>query len=365
MAFWPFSKAFGAGLVNNDVPTHSQLNKLDEQQAQAADGALWSDAALVKNWRRSAVVTGMDVTAESSDASQACWSPLIGKWVAFGRNSGNPTVATSYDGVEWSTGSIPAHEGLTPRAAAANPAGIVLVGGSPGSASTKKLRRSTDGGLTWLGADIGAADTTMVSALLWHPAGAQFIAGRANGDILTSPDGVTWTPRTVPNADGRRRMATDGTTIVCSSGASSWDKCVTSLDGITWTERTFPSVASWSGLAWSPALGKFFAVGDSVAASSPDGVTWSSSGLTGPGASGFPGLACHGRLLLAATSHVGAGPGSVLYSIDGAVSWKLIRKLDSTSEDFPYHSHMPIVGDAQFLAWDPAGVFYSSLRGGL
>ena len=77
----------------------------------------------------------------------------------------------------------------------------------------------------------------------------------------TSPDGITWTERTLPSI-------TNSWINICWSPelrlfcavANSSNKAATSPDGITWTERTLLSSDSWQSISWSSELQQFCAI---------------------------------------------------------------------------------------------------------
>ena len=63
--------------------------------------------------------------------------------------------------------------------------------------------------------------------------------------------------------------------------ASGTNVSATSPDGITWTARTMPVSGAWTGIAYGSGI--FYAVtydNTSIAASSPDGITWTSRTMT-------------------------------------------------------------------------------------
>src|SRR5581483_7125032 len=87
----------------------------------------------------------------------------------------------------------------------------------------------------------------------------------------SSPDGVTWTARTLPSsAYWDSVVYGNGTLVAVATGSS---KAATSPDGITWTARTLSSSSDWNQVAYGNGI--FVAVADDPAIStSPDGITW-------------------------------------------------------------------------------------------
>src|SRR5574341_2002976 len=68
---------------------------------------------------------------------------------------------------------------------------------------------------------------------------------RSDSVAATSPDGITWTARTIP-AGTYRSVAWNGT-VFAAVGDS---VAATSPDGITWTARTMPA-GLYCGVAWT------------------------------------------------------------------------------------------------------------------
>ena len=96
----------------------------------------------------------------------------------------------------------------------------------------------------------------------------------------TSPDGITWTQRTLPSSSQWNSIAWNGT-VFCAISNTSGTVAATSPDGITWTARTLPTSQVWNSIAWNGTL--FVVVGGSastVAATSPDGITWTNRTIT-------------------------------------------------------------------------------------
>lgn len=90
----------------------------------------------------------------------------------------------------------------------------------------------------------------------------------AAGRVTTSPDGYTWTNRTIPSgADSRdwRGLAWSPSlgrfVAVCSN--SSVEQVLTSTNGTTWTVVTTPANNQWLDVCWSPDEEIFVAVSSS------------------------------------------------------------------------------------------------------
>lgn len=97
------------------------------------------------------------------------------------------------------------------------------------------------------------------------------VNGYMPSDIYTSPDGITWTHRTYSNSANCTGVAYgNGTFVIVSNGGN---VIVTSPDGITWTPHVISG--SWTSLVFS--AGVFVAFDGSKASTSTDGVTWTAA----------------------------------------------------------------------------------------
>lgn len=114
-----------------------------------------------------------------------------------------------------------------------------------------------------------AIPSSSVYGLAWN--GSVFCLICTGTVCYTSPDGVTWTSRTLPSGNNWRGIAWNGSMFVTVLSSSSI--AATSPDGITWTQRALPATATWRAVAWNGSV--FCALsGTNVAATSPDGITW-------------------------------------------------------------------------------------------
>ncbi|AEP10666.1 conserved hypothetical protein [Micavibrio aeruginosavorus ARL-13] len=136
-----------------------------------------------------------------------------------------------------------------------------------------------EGGTTWTsGSNIPGSNDLFPGALTYGN-GLFVLVGESFVDsnhFRTSPDGITWTPRTAPDPGWGWRTVTYGNgTFVAIGGSWSVTDLTSSTDGITWTPRTSPANNYWAGIAHGNGL--FVAVGYSGGTeviTSPDGITW-------------------------------------------------------------------------------------------
>lgn len=113
-------------------------------------------------------------------------------------------------------------------------------------------------------------------SIAWN--GSVFCAVSYTGTAAaTSPDGVTWTARTLPTSATWIKVHWNGTQFLAISLGGT--AAATSPDGITWTARTLSASANWRDVAWNGT--KYCVIGDatSTVCTSSDGITWSTQGI--------------------------------------------------------------------------------------
>lgn len=140
--------------------------------------------------------------------------------------------------------------------------------------------------------------------------------GSTNG-VETSPDGVTWTARTLDGTPGDMgSIAYDGTSRLCAASRSGSGEIQSSDDGgVTWTDRTGAVSESFFAIGHDGSA-LWVAIGDgSVVYTSADGATW---GTTAHDAgTSVRSLDSDGSLWVAVNS---GGTNAILSSTD-AISW--------------------------------------------
>ncbi len=203
-----------------------------------------------------------------------------GRFVATGSASGVVTshrIAFSTDLVTWTNATVPALSGSPLLRTAAYGNGLFAIGifGSP-VAITQRLLTSPDG-VTWTPRDVRLGTVWGLDYLngLWIATGD---SGNNTSSLATSPDGITWTPRATGSADDLNAAAY-GAGLYVAVGNNS--QVATSPDGLTWTRRTLTD----SGVTVSDVV---FAAGKFVASTlngtvytSPDGLAWTRQTVVG------------------------------------------------------------------------------------
>jgi hypothetical protein len=299
-----------ASAANQDVLTTSNGSTFNTRSGVLPASRTWSGIAAGKLTLTESA--GNFVTGRSYTILTTGDSP----WTNFGSSSivaGTTFVATG-------AGSFTSTAGT----AKPNAAHIVVV--ATGSNSTAY---SIDGGLTWTTGGNLPSSTTWVDVAY---GGGRFMAIETSGNAtaVTEDGGVTWTAGAnlpssttwesvaygggywVAIASGGTAVAysnDNGTTWTAGTGLSSSDwksvtwgngrfvavsnttgtKAAISINGgANWTETTLPASKSWIHVSYGQ--GVFLAVNssDNIAASSPDGLTWTSrtlsTNLSGTGA---------------------------------------------------------------------------------
>jgi antitoxin component YwqK of YwqJK toxin-antitoxin module len=273
------SIAFGAGrfvAVGDGAVMYSN---------NAVDWIRGTPSSEINSWREVVYANGQFVAVASvgtddrimTSTDGIAWTrrpiPLSNAWtsVTFGKGtyvvvgaSGDGTrVMTSPDGIVWTV-----RRGI-PNALWSS----VTFGNGVFAAvsSTGDLMRSTDG-ITWT--DYTTSFTNSWSSITFG--NNIFVAvssqGQNGGRVITSPDGITWTPRAAPAANWT--SVTFGINIFM---AVARNICMTSPDGITWTLKSIGIPNDWSGVAFG--IGVFATVsqtgsGNRVATSNVNGDSW-------------------------------------------------------------------------------------------
>ncbi len=166
-------------------------------------------------------------------------------------------------------------------------------------------------GLNWTPRlDCTVPTTPIVGGIAWS--GAQLVATGGSA-ILTSPDGVTWTSQSLPAGQQVGDVACSGTACVAVGGSG---VVLSSADAVAWTPRTSGTLNDLWSVAWT---GKRFVAGgwNGTIITSDDGTTWS------PATSGtiqrLPGIAS------SPSATVAVGPnGTILVSPDDGLSWSSV-----------------------------------------
>lgn len=127
----------------------------------------------------------------------------------------------------------------------------------------------------------GFTAVTLPAAMPWaaiaYGNGVFVVVGNASGNALSADGGQTWQSYPMPVQNYTSITFGGGLFVAVASGSA---LCLTSPDGVTWTQRTMPASSNWSAVAYGG--GRFVALGASgVSAYSLDGIIWVAGGATG------------------------------------------------------------------------------------
>jgi hypothetical protein len=225
----------------------------------------------------------------------------FGNFAAVGGVGSSVAAYSSSSGQAWGSATTPPSNIM--RAVAWNGTSFAAVGN--GYAAT-----SPSGGV-WTDRSI----TGDHYGIAWN--GTVYAAVGYSSAASTSPDGITWTARTIPTGN-YLDIAWNGS-VFAAVGSS---VAATSPDGATWTSQTIPT-GDYQAVAWNGSV--FAAVGSSVAATSPDGATWTSQTIpTGD----YQAVAWNGYVWIA------IGQTAFATSPDGATWTKRAQAMPSISGNY-------------------------------
>ncbi|MCH6198943.1 YDG domain-containing protein [Aquiflexum sp. LQ15W] len=139
--------------------------------------------------------------------------------------------------------------------------------------------------LEWTAREISQSTGTILRSITWGgPAGQELFVAVGQNMVLTSPDGIIWTPRNAGVNNNWTSVTWGGPVgaelFVAVSNSFSSTVVITSPDGITWIPQDSPDAATWSSVTWGGPAGNevFVAVGRNgflkQAMTSPDGINW-------------------------------------------------------------------------------------------
>lgn len=196
--------------------------------------------------------------------------------IAYDTSFNNFITEQSNSGT-WTTVAVPSAIGYASYWFAFGPSIIIATVTYGGSS----YGYTTDGGKTWL-------TSTFPTSSAWIPvwAGTQFVALWSGGtDVLTSPDGLTWTTHSAVAASDA--YSTSARAIIYAGGkivAAGQHYIQTSTDGITWTNIANPSTnLSSPSIDWDGT--RYLVIGSSASETSviesTNGTTWSSVAFGG------------------------------------------------------------------------------------
>jgi hypothetical protein len=225
-----------------------------------------------------------------------CWSPQLKLFAAITLYS----IGTSSDGITWTirtaTGGVTAAYWVSvcwsPELTL-----FVAVANEPREGTANKVLTSSNG-ITWTPSS-AVNNYTCWESVCWSPelrlfvAVAGFSSGNTNfnpgtggtNKVMISSNGTNWTSIPAPNNNTNFKGVCWSPELgifvaIAVSGAGPY--VMTSSNGTTWTNPPASSATNQSRTAvcWSPQLGLFVAVGGLIVTISSDGINWTSINLT-------------------------------------------------------------------------------------
>lgn len=257
-------------------------------------------------------------------------------WTGIAANNTRAVMVTSSGKISYSSNLTSAATWITitPVDATANYSSIVYGNGvfvAVASAGTNRCATSPDG-ITWTNRTIAASTWQRVIY-----AGGQFVAVGFAGVISTSPDGTTWTSRTSGVAWNLVDIAHNGTEYVAIAGVQ--QGIIHSSDGITWTTEATVFASNLSSNPRITSQGSNFIVSD---ASEGIGAVYKTSNITS-------------WQQLSGTFGINTGNTSIVYA-DGVF---VVLTTDSlfTSTDLSSWNHTPLSINGKWLYYSN-GIVY-------
>ena len=250
--------------------------------AAGEGGALYKSA----NDVTSSSLTWTAITSSNITSHLNAAIYTLGQFIVVGDGG---TVSASVDLASWTTSTLSGTPKL--NALASNGSRVVAVGDGG------RIAYSADG-VTWVSATVPANLTANLYGVTYASSGTWLAVG-ASGTLLTSGDGITWTALTSGVSTDLRgvayRAATTVTTTIPTAATTTTAAAYVlvgaggvvlySTDPVngTWTARTSNTTLDLMALSSLP--NQFLAVGAAGAVvSSADGLTWTSSPISGAGA---------------------------------------------------------------------------------
>ncbi len=295
--------------------------------------------------------------------SSVAWSPALGKLAAVASSGSGSRVMYSSDGITWTAGSGAPTEQWASVAWSPSLAKFVAVS----NAVTNAVMYSTDG-ITWSTSGVSGAGTDLWQSIAWSPDLSLFVAvsntaGTGN-EVMTSPDGLTWTMRTAASSSNWITVtwatsATAATAAVtagatgCTGGstgifvalAGSPATEMYSCNGTNWTTSSTGGTGSeaWKGVTFGGST--FVAVGTTgVAMSSTDGLTWTSRTANVPATNNLKAITYN---------PTGTDPNSGLTGFFTAVATSGINRAITSHDGITWTAQQTAVYSWLSVAWSP------------
>ena len=225
---------------------------------------------LYSNGRITKALGGVNWTARAaSEANQwrsVCWSPELSLFVTVAL-TGTNRVMTSSDGITWTVRPIPTDLSnnawwtvcWAPNVPSLGTGLFVAVA----EGGTNRVMTSPDG-ITWTPRT--AAELNSWVSVCWSPQLSLFVAVAETGTnrVMTSPNGINWTARAASEANQWVSVCwSPELSLFVAVANTGTNRAMTSPNGINWTARAASEANSWVSVCWSPQLSRFVSVANS------------------------------------------------------------------------------------------------------
>jgi hypothetical protein len=195
------------------------------------------------------------------------WDPTNAKFVAVASSGAGDRTMNSADGITWTSHAAAAAKTWNWVAASTT----VVVAAASGT-SVQQIMTSTDGGVNWTlqthtSWNVGLGVVSQGhSGLAWSAAVGVFAIGAQTGGtnygIITSPDGVTWTFRTIPNDTTQRVVSivaapSMGAFLATTVRVAGVNVILTATTAATWTPIDPTIYRDWTASGWCDSTGTF------------------------------------------------------------------------------------------------------------
>lgn len=267
-----------------------------------ANASLWSDVAYSPEYHRYVACGdngatmysddgGLTWTAGTSDSTtndfvSVAYSPTLGRFVMVAENNAADGIRWSDDGKTWTTvatATTPGGSFLSHQVIWAEEAGLFIAVGSSTFSGNKDVMTSPDG-KTWT--PYPANGSSFFDAVAWAPSLSKILA--LGGDSTRSSDATRWFDINPAGVDPPEKCLAWSPTLklfVTVNTTGQFYYHPTGEDGgSTWPTGTNTNLGFGDGkIIWAPAFQLFVAVGSggtAYLATSPDGKVWTERTVT-------------------------------------------------------------------------------------
>lgn len=197
----------------------------------------------------------------------------------------------------------------------------VIIGGADGDII------STQDGETWTARTNDGAFAGQFFCGVWVQSLTLYVIAGSSGEIQTSPDGITWTARTADASYAGTFLGADVTAAGTIVLVGTDGEIQTSTNGTAWTRRTNPAASGdiWAAIVWDGSRLMVAGISDPLGtpvpavATSVDGTSWVSATGWAPAITTPPaGM----EIAYGNGVHVISGDGAAYVSDDIGVTWE-------------------------------------------